>query len=64
MAVNVGFQFKNNKEAVLKMLNEVGKTDENVRKRMAWQLQESIILKIIEGLETSNHNQLILYINS
>ena len=57
----MAFQFKNNKEAVLKMLNEVGKTDENVRKRMAWQLQESIILKIIEGLETSNHNQIIKF---
>ncbi|NHN24924.1 hypothetical protein FIA58_004465 [Flavobacterium jejuense] len=55
------FQFKNNKEAILKMLTEVGKTDENVRKRMAWQLQESIILKIIEGLETSNHNQIIKF---
>ena len=57
----MAFQIKNNKEAVLKMLTEVGKTDENVRKRMAWQLQESIILKIIEGLETSNHNQIIRF---
>ena len=57
----MAFQIKNNKEAVLKMLTEVGKTDENVRKRMAWQLQESIILKIIEGLETSNHNQIIKF---
>lgn len=57
----MAFQIKNNKESVLKMLTEVGKTDENVRKRMAWQLQESIILKIIEGLETSNHNQIIKF---
>ncbi|MEM0577641.1 contractile injection system tape measure protein [Flavobacterium polysaccharolyticum] len=53
--------FISNKEALIKMLNEVGKTDENVRKRIAWQLQESIILKIIEGLETSNHNQIIKF---
>lgn len=54
-------QFKNNKEAIIAMLQEVGKTDEKVRQRIAWQLHESIIIKIIEGLETSNHNQIIKF---
>ncbi|WP_445721834.1 contractile injection system tape measure protein [Flavobacterium sp.] len=54
-------QFKNNKDAIITMLQKVGKTDEKVRQRMAWQLQESIIIKIIEGLETSNHDQIIKF---
>ncbi|WP_130735397.1 contractile injection system tape measure protein [Flavobacterium sp. J27] len=52
-------QFKNNKQSVLEMLYKVGVVDENVRKRMAWQLHEPNIIKIIEGLERSNHTQII-----
>lgn len=57
----MSFQFKNNKQKVIQMLYEVGIVNENVRKRMAWQLDELIIIKIIEGLETGNHQQIIKF---
>jgi Contractile injection system tape measure protein len=54
-------QFKNNKEKIIEMLQQVGEVHENIRKRIAWQIDEANILKIIEGLETSNHNQIIKF---
>ncbi len=57
----MAWQFKKNKQNIISMLQEVGATSENVRKRMAWQLDEPIVLKIIEGLETNNHNQIITF---
>ncbi|VXB08705.1 conserved hypothetical protein [Flavobacterium sp. 9AF] len=54
-------QFKKNKQQVIEMLYSVGILDEKVRKRMAWQLHESNIIKIIEGLERSNHTQIISF---
>ena len=52
-------QFKKNKQQLIEMLYKVGVVDENVRKRMAWQLQEPNIKKIVEALEQSNHRQII-----
>jgi Contractile injection system tape measure protein len=53
------YQLKNNKQQTMEMLREVGRVHENVRKRMAWQLEEWNVVKIIEGLETSSHAQII-----
>lgn len=53
------YQLKNNRQQLIAMLREVGVTQENVRKRIAWQINDAGIIKIIEGLEPNNHSQII-----
>lgn len=57
------YQLQNNRQEVILMLREVGVTHLNVRKRMAWQINEINIGKIIEGLEPNYHTQIIDFSN-
>jgi len=59
----MAFQLQNNKQQATEMLWEVGTTHENIRKRMAWQLNEPTILQIIKVLEPNNHFQIIDFSN-
>lgn len=52
-------QLQNDRQRVIAMLREIGITHENVRKRIAWQISEANIIKIIEGLEPNNAQQVI-----
>lgn len=53
------YQLQNNRPRLISMLRETGATHENVRKRIAWQISDVAIVKIIEGLEPNNHSQVI-----
>lgn len=53
------YQLQNNRQQLIAMLREVGVTQENVRKRIVWQINDAGIIKIIEGLEPNNHSQII-----
>ncbi len=55
----VANQLQNNRYEAIKKLRELGVTHENIRKRMAWQLNEQNIITIIEGLEPSYHKEII-----
>ncbi|WP_158992501.1 contractile injection system tape measure protein [Mucilaginibacter sp. L196] len=46
-------------DGVISMVKETGATHENVRKRIAWQFNESNIVKIITGLEPNYHNEIV-----
>lgn len=50
---------KNSHSATMDMLWEVGSVHGNVRKRMAWQFSEPVVIKIIEGLEPNNHEEIV-----
>jgi hypothetical protein len=52
-------QLQNNRQQVIAMLREIGVRYENVRKRVAWQISEANIVKIVEGLEPNNAQQVI-----
>jgi hypothetical protein len=56
-------QLQTNKPSVIDMISTVGVTYENVRKRIAWQVSEPNIIKIIAGLEPNNHIQIIDFSN-
>jgi hypothetical protein len=56
-------QLQNNRQNVIDMISTVGVTHENVRKRIAWQISEANIIKIIEGIEPNNHTQIIDFSN-
>jgi hypothetical protein len=47
-----------NFDEVIAMVRRIGATHENVRKRLAWQISEESIIKIIRGLEPANHRQI------
>ncbi|KAF2517477.1 hypothetical protein E0W68_10925 [Flavobacterium salilacus subsp. salilacus] len=55
----VANQLQNNRYETIKQLRELGVTHENIRKRMAWQLNDQNIVTIIEGLEPSYHKEII-----
>ena len=55
----LAYQLKNNHRNIIAMLREVGVTHQDVRKRIAWQINEPNIIEIIEGLEPNNHTQII-----
>jgi len=57
----LAYQLQNNRQKMVVRLKEVGVTHENVRKRMAWQTNEQNMLKMIEGLEPNNHEQIIIF---
>ncbi|MEM6684323.1 MAG: contractile injection system tape measure protein [Bacteroidota bacterium] len=50
-------QLGSNRLDVIQMIQEIG-VFENVRKRIAWQFPETVIKKIITGLEPNNHQQI------
>jgi len=52
-------QLQKNRQKVVTMLREIGATHQDVRKRLAWQITEANIIKIIEGLEPNNAQQVI-----
>lgn len=52
-------QLQHNRRELIAMLRMIGAGDEQVRKRIAWQINDSSIIKIIEGLEPNNHTQVI-----
>jgi len=56
-------QLQTNKPSVIDMITTVGVTHENVRRRIAWQVSEPNIIKIIAGLEPNNHTQIIDFSN-
>jgi len=55
----IAYLLQNENKAIIAMLREIGVTHLNVRKRIAWQVSESNIIKIIAGLEPNNHEQII-----
>lgn len=59
----LSWQFQHNRQVVLAMLREVGVAHEDVRKRMAWQMNEPNIQKTIEGFEPGNHEQITRFSN-
>ena len=59
----LAYQLQNNRQNTIVMLREAGVTHENVRKRMAWQINEPNIIKIIGGLEPNNGAQIIDFSN-
>lgn len=59
----LSWQFQHNRQMVIAMLKEVGVTHEDVRKRMAWQMNEPNIQKTIEGFEPGNHEQITRFSN-
>ena len=48
----------NNKHEVIEMIQSIG-IEEYVRRRIAWQLKEPNIKRIIESIERSNLNYII-----
>src|SRR3569833_828659 len=52
-------QLQKSRQKVVTMLREIGATHQDVRKRLAWQITEANIIKIIEGLEPNNAQQVI-----
>jgi hypothetical protein len=56
-------QLQNNREELIAMLKESGFSAEQVRQRMAWQFNESNMIKIIEGFEPNVSGQIILFSN-
>lgn len=52
-------QLQANFSTTIIALKEVGVTHENVRKRMAWQLHETNLKKIIQGIEPNNHKTIL-----
>lgn len=59
----LSWQFQHNRQMVIAMLKEVGITHEDVRRRMAWQMNEPNIQKTIEGFEPGNHEQINRFSN-
>lgn len=53
-------QITHNHTALMDMITAVG-VHQYVRKRIAWQLKEPIIKKIIESIEPSNHRQIFTF---
>ena len=56
-------QLKINHQQVIDLIIDTGATHQNVRKRIAWQINEPNILEIIKGLEPGNHRQIINFSN-
>lgn len=54
-------QLQSNHEELIAMLKELGFGAEPVRQRMAWQLSETNMIKIMEGLEPNVGGQIILF---
>lgn len=50
---------KENRKDVIEMIRFIGKTDVNVRRRIAWQIEEPSIRQIIHGLEPGESNRII-----
>ncbi|WP_298423893.1 contractile injection system tape measure protein [uncultured Kordia sp.] len=56
----MSLQLANNRLEIIQLIQEIGvKLD--VRKRIAWQFNETLIKKIITGLEPNNHQQIISF---
>ena len=53
-------QLANNRLDVIQMIQEVG-MKKSVRKRISWQFDDTIIKKVIVGLEPNNHQQIISF---
>ncbi|KQC01776.1 contractile injection system tape measure protein [Pedobacter sp. Hv1] len=56
-------QLKNNLKSVAVLLREIGQTDFEVRKRIAWQANEANLKMIVIGLEPHHHIQVIDFSN-
>lgn len=54
-------QLKNNRSELIAMLRDIGHDHINVRKRIAWQVNEENIVDIIKGLEPNNSDQVIKF---
>ncbi|MBI3134478.1 MAG: hypothetical protein HYZ14_07345 [Bacteroidetes bacterium] len=54
----MALQLQHNLTNTIAMIRQVGVTHENVRKRIAWQLSEPNLRKIIRGLEPDNYTQI------
>jgi hypothetical protein len=54
-------QLKHNRTPAIEMLWETGAIHDNVRKRIAWQFSDPVVISIIEGLEPNNHEQIISF---
>jgi len=52
-------QLQSNRRQMIAMLREVAITHKPAIRRIAWQLNDPAIIKIIEGLEPNNHTQVI-----
>lgn len=52
-------QLQSNRREVIAMLRDIGSGNELVRRRIAWQINEAGMVRIIEGLEPNNHTPVI-----
>jgi len=59
----LAYQLQNNRQAIIAMLREIGGGHDDIRKRIAWQINESNIEEIIKGIEPYNHS-IILYFSN
>jgi len=57
----LAFHLQKDRKTTIDLLKKAAPTHENVRKRMAWQLQEANIIQIIEGVEPTNHEQIVTF---
>lgn len=53
-------QITHNRTTLMNMIASIG-IHQYVRKRIAWQLKEPVIKKIIESIEPSNHRQIFIF---
>ncbi len=56
-------QLRDNFRRLISILLESGRHHVSVRKRMAWQISETNLRKILQGLEPNNHTQIIQFTN-
>jgi hypothetical protein len=52
-------QLKNNFSNLIALIREIGSKNLNVRRRLAWQIDDYTIKAIIKGIEPNNHEQII-----
>ncbi|MBC8054188.1 MAG: hypothetical protein H7Y13_14085 [Sphingobacteriaceae bacterium] len=53
----MAYQLQHNRQNAIRMIREAGTDYADVRKRIAWQINERSIIKIIEGLEPNHHRE-------
>lgn len=59
----MAYQLQHNRREAIAMIRETGAEHAVVRRRLAWQFNEPVILAVIEGLEPNYHTQVIEFAN-
>ncbi len=58
----LAMQLRDNQKKVIAVIREIG-VNEYVRRRIAWQVRDDNMFKIIEGLAPNNHSQIVDFSN-